>query len=145
MQPDGESPSSDRDRSANAPSSRPNRHTGPAPCASGHNGMDEMSALDHGMLNLPLNKRGSGSIDAQIDRYKDQQARAAKQARKSASQQLKADRIGAKAAVSAATDELIAALAAQADQTPAAVRAYLRGQAHWQPRLVIKILSGAHS
>jgi len=104
-----------------------------------------MHALDHGMLNVPLKKRGGGSIDNQIDRYKADQARAAKQERKTASQQLKADRIAAKAAVSAATDERIAALAAKVDQTPVAVRAYLRGQAHWQPTLVMKILSGARS
>lgn len=34
--------------------------------------------LDHGLLNLPLTKRGN--IDAQIDRYKAEQARAAREA-----------------------------------------------------------------
>ena len=27
-----------------------------------------MGSLDHGLLNLPLSKRGAGSLDAQIDR-----------------------------------------------------------------------------
>lgn len=37
-----------------------------------------MTRLDHGILNLPLSKRGGGSLDAQIDRWKADQARAAK-------------------------------------------------------------------
>ena len=30
--------------------------------------------LDHGILNLPLHKRGQGSIDSQLDRYKKEKA-----------------------------------------------------------------------
>lgn len=37
-----------------------------------------MSSLDHGMLNVPLAKRGN--IDAQIDRYKADQAKTAREA-----------------------------------------------------------------
>lgn len=37
-----------------------------------------MTRLDHGMLNLPLSKRGN--IDAQIDRYKAEQVKAARKA-----------------------------------------------------------------
>ncbi len=34
--------------------------------------------LDHGVVNLPLDKRGGGSLDAQIDRFKAGQQRDAK-------------------------------------------------------------------
>lgn len=31
--------------------------------------------MDHGMLNLPLDKRGAGSLDTQIDQWKAQEAK----------------------------------------------------------------------
>lgn len=37
-----------------------------------------MSALDHGILNVPLSKRGGGSLDAQIDRHLAEQRREAR-------------------------------------------------------------------
>lgn len=37
-----------------------------------------MSPFDHGTLNLPLSKRGAGSIDAQIDRHLAEQKRQAR-------------------------------------------------------------------
>lgn len=40
-----------------------------------------MSGLDHGALDLPLHKRGAGSLDAQIDRWKREQAKEARQER----------------------------------------------------------------
>jgi hypothetical protein len=40
--------------------------------------------LDHGQLNLPLEKRGGGSIDSQLDKYKANQAKAEKAAAKEA-------------------------------------------------------------
>lgn len=50
-----------------------------------------MSEMDHGELNLPLNKRGAGTLDQQIDRHlaaehreRRKQARAAAQERKAA-------------------------------------------------------------
>ena len=41
-------------------------------------------AFDHGILNLPLDKRGYGSINSQLDRYKADQAKAEKAAAKEA-------------------------------------------------------------
>jgi hypothetical protein len=45
-----------------------------------------MSALDHGMLNVPLAKRGN--IDAQLDAYKREQVKLANE------ENIKADRFG---------------------------------------------------
>ena len=41
-----------------------------------------MTGLDHGMLNLPLHKRGGGSLDAQIDRELAKQRREARERQK---------------------------------------------------------------
>ena len=95
--------------------------------------------LDHGILNVPLAKRGD--IDAQIDRYKADQARATKAADKERAARLKADRITAKAMVADASAERIAALAARLGMTPAKARAHLASEAHWRPGLIIKLLA----
>ncbi|MET3924567.1 hypothetical protein [Devosia sp. 2618] len=98
-------------------------------------------ALDHGALNVPLNKRGN--IDAQIDSYKAQVAKDAKARRKQAAVERAALKAEALALFGAVTLDRLAQLAERANQTPAAVRDYLRSQCHWQPALVIKILSQA--
>jgi len=68
--------------------------------------------LDHGVLNVPLAKRGD--IDAQIDKYKAQQAKEKRAAHKAALAKGKADRVEAKrilAAILARPDVLDAAAA----------------------------------
>ena len=95
--------------------------------------------LDHGILNVPLAKRGN--IDAQIDRYKADQSRAAKAADKGRAAQIKADRISAKAMVAEATPERVAAIGRRLNMTPAAVRSLLKSEAHWRPALIFRLLA----
>ena len=95
--------------------------------------------LDHGILNVPLAKRGN--IDAQIDRWKADQASAAKAERKAQAVQTAAACIEAKALVAAITPERLAQLAERTGQTKAAVRKHLKSQAHWNPEFVVKLLS----
>ena len=95
--------------------------------------------LDHGILNVSLAKRGN--IDAQIDRYKADQAREAKASAKERAAQLKADRKIAKALLSTADADRIASMAARFGLTPAKMRAHLKSEAHWQPALIIKLFA----
>lgn len=45
-----------------------------------------MSDLDHGILNVPLSKRGGGSLDAQIDRHLAAERREARRERRELAQ-----------------------------------------------------------
>jgi len=98
-------------------------------------------SLDHGMLNVPLAKRGD--IDAQIDKYLAKHAAEAKAAAKAKAAETTALRARAKAIVAAMTDERIAELAAKCEATPAAIRKLMTSNAHWHPALVIKAHGGA--
>lgn len=97
------------------------------------------AAFDHGLLNIPLAKRGN--IDAQIDRWKADQARTAKAERKAQAVQTAAARIEAKALLAAITPERLAQLAERTGQTAAAVRKHLKSEAHWNPEFVVKLLA----
>lgn len=94
-----------------------------------------MSPLDHGLLNLPLAKRGD--IDAQIDRYKAGAARNQAAKRKEAALRLNEQRIEAKRIVAAMTPERVAELAAKCNTTSAEVRRIMKSNAHWMPNKVI--------
>lgn len=98
-----------------------------------------MQPLDHGALNIPLAKRGN--IDAQLDRYKADQARAAEAARKAQAAQTAAARIEAKALLAAATPERLAYLAQRNGLTVAALKRRLKSDAHWLPETVIRLLA----
>lgn len=98
-------------------------------------------ALDHGELNIPLAKRGD--IDDQIDRYKADQAAAAKRAAKARANTTQALRARAKAIVEAMTTERVCELADNLSTTPANVRNLMRSNAFWKPELVIKAEGGA--
>lgn len=87
--------------------------------------------LDHGVLNIPLSKRGD--IDAELDAYKAQQAREAAVARKAAAATTKELRIAAKAAVASLTTEQLDAIAARIGSTRVQARNELRSMAHWTP------------
>ncbi len=96
--------------------------------------------LDHGLLNLPLSKRGN--IDAQIDRYKADVARQDREADKVRSAKIAAGRIEAKALlVSDRTDAIAKRIAAKAGITPAAVRRNLKSEAHWRPQMIIRLFA----
>ncbi|MBN9410862.1 MAG: hypothetical protein J0H69_17090 [Burkholderiales bacterium] len=91
--------------------------------------------MDHGLLNVPLAKRGD--IDAQLDAYRAEQARVANRTRKAAAQATAELRTTAKALVKSMSDERIAELAQKLKSTPAQVRRLLMSNAHWMPQVVI--------
>lgn len=95
----------------------------------------EGQGLDHGTLNLPLAKRGN--IDAQIDRYKADQARQQRVDRRSRALALTIERAEAKELLAAVSAERMTELAGKCGVTVAALRKQLKSDAHWQPRVVI--------
>lgn len=101
--------------------------------------MEPDMSLDHGTLNIPLSKRGD--IDAQIDRYKAQQAAEKAAARKTQAQQTAEQREQAKALVASVSAEKLAALATKSGLTLAAARKKLTSMAHWEPKVVIAALA----
>ncbi len=87
-----------------------------------------MQNLDHGLLNLPLAKRGN--IDAQIDSYKVEQARHRKQAYTSAFRQTRAKKARVAQALASLSDERVMQLAAPLScRKPATARAALASAA----------------
>lgn len=95
--------------------------------------------LDHGLLNVPLHKRGN--IDAQIDRYKAGLAATEKADRKARETARRLAKPQAVALFEAATQERLAALAAHAKCTVAELRRHLKSQCHWEPQFVVKLLT----
>lgn len=103
--------------------------------------MEKHMALDHGMLNVPLAKRGD--INAQLDKFKADQAAAAKAESKARARDTQALRARAKAIVESMTVERVCELADKLNTTPANVRNLMRSNAFWKPELVIKAEGGA--
>lgn len=97
-------------------------------------------SLDHGTLNIPLNKRGN--IDAQIDRYKADQAKTANAVRKERTAEVAILRTEAKTLLAAASAERIETLAGRFGISRAQMRSKLTSDAHWQPALVIRLMAG---
>lgn len=92
--------------------------------------------IDHGMLNLPLAKRGC--IDAQIDAYKAQKARNAKAEAKA----LHEARQQARAAVVAMSDERCLELS-KGTLTAKQARKKLLSMARFTPAAVLRVVGGA--
>ena len=92
--------------------------------------------IDHGMLNVPLAKRGC--IDAQIDAYKAQKARNAKAEAKA----LHEARQQARAAVVAMSDERCVELGKGA-LTAKQARKKLLSMARFTPAVVLRVVGGA--
>lgn len=93
--------------------------------------------LDHGVLNVPLAKRGN--IDAQIDRYKAEQAKAAKATARSKAAEIASQREEAKAFVAGLSDERIAEVAQKIGSTPSKVRKELNSLAYFDPAKVLRM------
>lgn len=96
-------------------------------------------ALDHGLLNIPLSKRGN--IDAQIDRYiadKDKTASAERKARAAEVADLRHRAKGLLVNVDAARVEY---LAGRFGISQAQMRSKLKSDAHWLPAQVITLLT----
>lgn len=96
-------------------------------------------SLDHGILNLPLAKRGD--IDAQIDAYKRKQTSAEKSDRKARVAQIKQDKEAATSVLEQllADIELINRKAAEMKVAPKTLRDQLRSWATWQPKNLIAL------
>lgn len=99
--------------------------------------MQTSQPIDHGVLNIPLAKRGD--IDAQLDRYKAQQAREARAAKKAAAATTKELRAAAKAAVAGLTADQLDAIAARIGSTRVQARKELHSMAHWQPSRALRL------
>lgn len=99
------------------------------------------AGLDHGVLNVPLAKRGN--IDSQIDRFKADQARADAMTRKAAAKLMAEQRIQAKAILAGMSDERIAAMAAKHRTTPSDIRQMLKSIAYFNPAQLIRAEGGA--
>jgi hypothetical protein len=93
--------------------------------------------MDHGVLNVPLAKRGD--VDKQIDRYKEDVAKAAKaKARDDAT--VKSDLVvSAKAHVEQLTEQRISELAKRFGKTSKQTKKWLLAQAFWQPSIILKL------
>lgn len=95
--------------------------------------------MDHGVLNIPLAKRGD--IDRQLDAYKAQQAREAKAKAQESAAYTAAMRAQAKKLVAKTPAELWVRIAKAAGLTPAACRRLFASEAHWSPAKVVAALS----
>jgi len=95
-------------------------------------------SLDHGLLNIPLAKRGD--IDAQLDKFKSKQASDAKAARKARAAEMAALRVKAKGLVANADAGLLQRVAERSGRTVATVKRILNSDAHWRPEFVIRVL-----
>lgn len=96
-------------------------------------------SFDHGILNVPLAKRGN--IDKQIDAYKREVAAAKVKIASDHSAKLRELRPQAKALVEAIPSDRLSAIAIRAGCSPAAARKRLLSDAHWQPARVIAALA----
>ena len=98
-------------------------------------------SIDHGLLNLPLSKRGD--IDAEIDRHKKQQLLLGKlqgQVYHAIRQKDAADRKRANELIAALTDERVAEIARNLLIPKRSVRKRLREAASDNPRLTLAVL-----
>lgn len=97
------------------------------------------STFDHGVLNVPLSRRGD--IDAQLDRYKAAQAQAAARQDKAAHALRREQGAQAKALVTSWSDERCMRICLRAGfkLTATQARKKLLGQAHWSPAAVLAV------
>lgn len=95
-------------------------------------------SLDHGMLNVPLSKRGN--IDRQIDRYKTDLAADAKASAKVRAAETRRLRVIAKQAVTDMAADAVERIAKAAEISPAKARKSLMSDAYFRPEWVLKML-----
>lgn len=91
--------------------------------------------MDHGVLNVPLAKRGD--IDRQIDAYKKAEARAERLLRKEQAAVLKKLRPAANAKVMAMPKEELERVAGVFKISPAEVKKSLLRMAYWEPNRIM--------
>jgi len=96
--------------------------------------------LDHGQLNLPLEKRGGGSIDSQLDKYKANQAKAEKAAAKEAAGIRKSDKAIARDLFTQHAQALAESTAAKRGIPVRDSIKLMDSMAKWEPKKLIKLL-----
>lgn len=96
--------------------------------------------LDHGQLNLPLEKRGGGSIDSQLDKYKANQAKAEKAAAKEAAGIRKSDKAIARDLFTQHAQALAESRAAKRGIPVRDSIKLMDSMAKWEPKKLIKLL-----
>ena len=92
--------------------------------------------LDHGVLNMPLSKRGD--IDAQLDKYKAEQSRKEKLSRSEQSAKMASDKKLAKSLLSTYQEAIIERLGHKYGHNE--LRNTLQDLAKWEPSKLISIV-----
>lgn len=100
--------------------------------------LNGLPRLDHGLLNVPLAKRGN--IDAEIDRYKARIAADQKRERKAAAAETKVQRAQAKALIAALSVERLDELRAAKKLTRIQLLKKLSSTAYFNPGAIIAAL-----
>lgn len=108
-----------------------------AQAASAGNGGQE--PLDHGILNVPLDKRGGGSLDSQIDKGLKEQAQAEQDQRDATIAKNKDLQVEAKAMFETLTNEEIQHYADKAEIALGEAKTELKGMAHFNPEKAIQV------
>ena len=96
--------------------------------------------LDHGVLNLPLDKRGGGSINSQLDRYKADLAKAKKAADKEAVIMRRSDKAIARDLFTQHAQALAESTAAKRGIPVKDSIKLMDHLAKWEPKKLIKLL-----
>lgn len=100
--------------------------------------LNGLARLDHGLLNVPLAKRGN--IDAEIDRYKARVEADRKRERKAAAAKKKEQRVQAKALIAALSGERLDVLRARYELTRIQLLKKLNSTAYFNPGAIIAAL-----
>ena len=100
----------------------------------------EGKSRDTAVANLPIGKRGSGSLNAQIDRHKKAEAKEKAIKRKSDAQTKKEQKKEAKELFEKHGKALAESTANKNDVDPKEALKTLNGLVKWQPSLALKML-----
>ncbi|MBD1226029.1 hypothetical protein [Xenorhabdus griffiniae] len=95
-------------------------------------------SLDHGLLNIPLHKRGN--IDNQIDKWKAEQARQKKDKQECIKYDFNTNKEAAKKLWALVDKDLIKAHAKKRGMKYSELRDILDGFVKWKPQKAIKVL-----
>lgn len=98
-------------------------------------------ALDHGLLNLPLNKRGSSSFHKELDNYLAKQAEIEQERQQSIKLQHASLKEKAKALRSVLTNEQIKKVAKSKGLKFSELRDIIDSDVSWNPKKAIKLIN----
>lgn len=98
-------------------------------------------ALDHGILNLPLNKRGGKDIHTEIAEYKAQQQAEKSEARWIAKDAYKTNKAAALEAIKNVDSELLKAQAEKRNMKPRELMKILKEMCSDKPKIALKVIN----